>query len=715
MAVVIGASTPLTIAQAVDVAVGYAPVEIDPQAQRRIELGRAVVDALAARGVTVYGVTTGFASLRDVVIEPSRASELSRNLILSHCVGVGRPFGEHVVRMAMLLRAQALARGCSGVRLGLVQTLVAMLNARVFVHVPSQGSVGSSGDLAPLSHVALALIGDDRARVHGRVLARRAAGTGLTREPIEADFVELGNVTKARMAVGTAINAELEAMGATGVRWPFELGAKEGLALNNGAVFSTALLALACDESAALVEASERVAALSLEAVQAVPDFLHPDVVSLRPHPGHVRSAEAIRGHLRGSELVPQHAALGVNRAHLQRGMMALNAWREEHRAVGFEGPLADAVRGIERTMNALLKAEASAGAGERVEAPKGLDVRAGELARQRERLRPVMEAWQLARSIAHASPGPAADDLDAVWHRHVRTLVRGSPDVQDNYSFRASATVLGCVREAVERARSVAEIEINSATDNPLIALDQLLESCAGAGGKRPTLARFESWLAQNWARAAAAVRSAANFHGQPVGHASDMLAQCVAECGNIAERRVAALTDQHHSKGLPSYLAWMPGLHSGLMIVQYAAASLVAETRLMAMPSTTDSVPTGEGAEDHVAMSTHAGRRCLAVIENVRLIVAMEWLCAYQGVQFRKPARLGAGTARLEDRAAELLERTLPSIRKTRDVLERLGLPAAAVLAVRPCVVKDQPMTAMIEKLAAELATGRGSAGRA
>ncbi|MGH2393089.1 MAG: aromatic amino acid lyase, partial [Candidatus Limnocylindria bacterium] len=202
----------LTVEDVLAVARGMRPVEVDATARERMAASRAVIDRVVASGETVYGVTTGFGDLADVRISPQQTATLQRNLVRSHAAGVGEPLPEEVVRAMLVLRVNALAVGLSGVRPELADLLVAMLNAGVHPHIPSRGSVGASGDLAPLAHLALVVIGEGEAEVGGR----RLAGA--------------------------------EALAAAGLE-PMELQAKEGLALLNGTQLMAALGALAAADA----------------------------------------------------------------------------------------------------------------------------------------------------------------------------------------------------------------------------------------------------------------------------------------------------------------------------------------------------------------------------------------------------------------------------------------------------------------------------------
>jgi len=245
-------------------------VEVDPVARERMAASRAVIDRVVASGETVYGVTTGFGDLADVRISPEQTATLQRNLVRSHAAGVGEPLPEEVVRAMLVLRVNALAVGLSGVRPELADLLVAMLNAGVHPHIPSRGSVGASGDLAPLAHLALVVIGEGEAMVGGS----RLAGS--------------------------------EALAAAGLE-PMELGAKEGLALLNGTQLMAALGALAAADARRLVITADVVGAMSLEAMLGTASAFDEALIGARPHPGQVASAARLRGLLADSEIGASH------------------------------------------------------------------------------------------------------------------------------------------------------------------------------------------------------------------------------------------------------------------------------------------------------------------------------------------------------------------------------------------------------------------------
>jgi len=455
----------LTIDDVLLVARAGASVVLSPGAKRRMQSSRVWVENAVRNEEIIYGITTGFGAFQNVSIAPDKLRDLQRNLILSHCAGIGEPFGEEVVRAMMLLRANALAKGFSGIRISTVERLLAMLNKGVHPVVPSQGSVGASGDLAPLSHMAAVLIGEGEAYYNGR-----------------------------KMSGGRA----MKAAGIT----PVVLEAKEGIALNNGTQAMTALGVLALVDAEQLADVADIVAAMTLEAVKGKSAPFATQVHITRPHAGQLVSARNIRSVIRGSKLLD----------------------------------------------------------------------RVDEDTREK---------------------------------------------VQDSYSLRCAPQVHGASRDATVYVRRVIETEINSATDNPLIFADEGRSYSAG------------------------------NFHGQPLALALDFLGLAVAELGNISERRTAKLMDKHHSFGLPPFLVTDGGVRSGLMIAQYTAAALVSENKVLIHPASGDSIPTSANQEDHVSMGTIAARQTREIVSNVQRILAIEAICAAQGVECRNE-QPGRGTAR-------------------------------------------------------------------
>ncbi len=475
---------------------------LDREAAERMRASRAVIERLVAEGETVYGVTTGFGDLANVRIEPDQVAELQRNLVRSHTAGVGEPLPEDVVRAMLLLRANALAIGLSGVRPELAELLCGMLNESVHPVIPSRGSVGASGDLAPLAHLAAVLIGEGEANTP------------------------------------TGPMSGADALSAAGLA-PLTLGAKEGLALLNGTQLMTAIAALVLHDGQRLAASADVIGGMSLEAMEGTRVAFDADLIAARPHPGQVAVASHLCSLLDGSEIGASHAD-------------------SEHR-------------------------------------------------------------------------------------------------LQDAYSIRCMPQVHGAVRDALDQLGRVLVVEMNAATDNPLVFAD----------GR---------------------VISGGNFHGEPIALAIDYAKIALAELASISERRTARLVDAHLSGGLPPFLTESPGVSSGMMIVQYTAAALVNEMQTLAHPASVDTIPTSANQEDHVSMGATGALHLRAVMESAETVLAIEALCAAQGLDFRAPMRPGAGLARahaaLRARVPHLVEdrSPAPDIAAARELVHSGDLLAAA-----------------------------------
>src|ERR1700674_1582484 len=252
------------------VALQHESVPLHPSAIERMKASRAVVDKLVASGATAYGINTGFGKLASVRISPKQVAQLQVNLVRSHACGVGEPLSESETRAMMLLRANALAKGLSGIRPHVVDTLCKMLNAKVHPLIPSQGSVGASGDLAPLAHLAQVVIGEGRAHYNGEILDGAAA---------------------------------LQRAGIT----PVGLEAKEGLSLLNGTQGMLALLSLAFLEADALVDAADIARALSLDALRGSPRAFDPRIMQARAYPGAAITAKNLAHLNEGSQIRESH------------------------------------------------------------------------------------------------------------------------------------------------------------------------------------------------------------------------------------------------------------------------------------------------------------------------------------------------------------------------------------------------------------------------
>jgi histidine ammonia-lyase len=433
-------------------------VALDAAARPAVDKSAAQVAAAAAGDAPVYGINTGFGKLARVRIPPDKVAELQRRLVLSHAVGTGPLLPDAVVRLILLLKINSLAQGLSGVRWATIEALLALLNADVLPCVPAQGSVGASGDLAPLAHLVLPLIGEGRVRIAGRECP---AAEGLAKAGLQ----------------------------------PLALAAKEGLALLNGTQVSTALALAGLFAAEDVTAAALVCGALSTDAAAGSDTPFDPRIHAARGQPGQIEVAALLLQLLEGSAI------------------------RASHRA--------------------------------------------------------------------------------------------GDERVQDPYCLRCQPQVMGAVLDLLRNAAVTLAREANGVSDNPLVFDGEIL-----SGG---------------------------NFHAEPVAFAADMIAIALAETGNIAERRISLLVDPVLS-GLPAFLAPDPGINSGFMIAQVTAAALASENKQRAHPASIDTIPTSANQEDHVSMAAHAGYRLLAMAENAAGIVAVEWLCAAQGIDLRAPLATSA-----------------------------------------------------------------------
>jgi histidine ammonia-lyase len=262
---------PLSLSEIARVALGQEPVEIAPGAHAAIHASRRVVEEIVSRQAVVYGVSTGFGKLADVQIPPDKLEQLQVNLVRSHSCGVGRPLSEAEVRAMMLLRANVLTLGFSGIRLQVIQLLLAMLNRNVCPVIPEKGSVGASGDLAPLAHLALSLLGEGEAFFQGE-----------------------------RMPSAQALQK-------AGLR-PTDLRAKEGLALLNGTQAMHAVGGLALLRAKRLSRVADVAGAMTLEALKGTPVAFDERIHNARPHPGQQAVARHLLALLRESEIRASHA-----------------------------------------------------------------------------------------------------------------------------------------------------------------------------------------------------------------------------------------------------------------------------------------------------------------------------------------------------------------------------------------------------------------------
>ncbi len=494
----------ITLQQIVNVARQGATVSLSLKAEQNIIRSRKIVDKLVDGEKVVYGVTTGFGMFSETFIEREYTNALQKNLIVSHAVGAGDFFSPDVVRAAMLLRVNNFTYGYSGIRLETVQALVEMLNRGVTPLVPEKGSLGASGDLVPLAHMVLPLLGLGKATYRGEVMSGA------------------------------------EAMRAAGIS-TLELTQKEGLALINGTQFMTAVGALTVYDALELLKVADIAAAMSFEAQNGIVDALQARMHAIRPHKGQVDSARIVSALLAGSKNVTR----------------------------------------------------------------------------------------------------------------------QGEVRVQDAYSLRCTPQVHGASKDAVNYVRQKVDIEINSVTDNPIVFSDTA-EAISGG-----------------------------NFHGQPVALAFDFLGIALAEIADVAERRIERMVNSSLS-GLPSFLVEKGGVNSGFMIVQYTAAALVSENKVLAHPASVDSIPSSANQEDHVSMGTIAARKAREILGNARRVLAIELMCACQAIDLRGDKGMGVGT-----RAAyDCVRAKIPYLTEDRPLYDDINLSEALIV--------DGSLVAAVEKAA-------------
>jgi histidine ammonia-lyase len=488
----------LTFAQLYAVALQLEAVTLAPDAIVRMKASRAVVDKLLADGQSAYGINTGFGKLASVRISSEQVHQLQINLVRSHACGVGTPLSEAETRAMILLRANALAKGLSGVRPLVVETLCAMLNNGIHPVIPSQGSVGASGDLAPLAHLAQVVIGEGEAVYKNEKLSG----------------------SEALRRAGFA---------------PVALEAKEGLSLLNGTQGMLSLLSLALREADMLADTADVAASLSLDALRGSPGAFDARIMHARAYSGAATTAR--------------------NLAHLNDGSQI----RESHRA-------------------------------------------------------------------------PDRDTR-----------------VQDAYSLRCIPQVHGAVRDSLLQAREMALVELNSATDNPLVFVKE------NGGGD---------------------IISGGNFHGQPLAMTADQVAIALATLSGISERRVEQMTNPLTSM-LPAFLTPDPGLNSGFMIAQVTAAALTSENRALATPHSVDSISTSGNQEDYVSMGMSGARRLERMLHNLRYVLAIELLCACQGIDLLAPLQTGT----LARKAQQVVRAVSPKVTADRPLAPDINAVAAVV----------------------------------
>lgn len=429
-----------------------ARIELGELAQCRIVKCREYLDnRMKCQKEPIYGITTGFGSLCNVSIGEEDLSTLQKNLVMSHACSLGEEVPQEIVKLMLAFKVKSLSYGYSGVRLETVQRLVDFFNNGVYPVVYQLGSLGASGDLAPLANMCLPLLGLGEVNYQGK------------KYPAEEINRKFG--------------------------WePLVLASKEGLALLNGTQFMLAFSMWSLYKAKKLSQMADQIAALSLDAYDGRIEPFTPGVHAVRPHAGQMETARNMLYYLEGSQIIQQY---------------------KQH--------------------------------------------------------------------------------------------------VQDPYSFRCVPQVHGAVKDTIRHVEEVFTTELNSATDNPTILPDE------------------------------DKIVSAGNFHGEPLALNLDFLSIAVAELGSISERRTYQLIGG--KRGLPSFLVAKPGLNSGFMIPQYAAAGIVSQNKQLCTPCSVDTIDSSQGQEDHVSMGANAATKCYRVVNNVERILAVELMNAAQALEFRRP----------------------------------------------------------------------------
>ncbi|MEC8228308.1 MAG: histidine ammonia-lyase [Pseudomonadota bacterium] len=469
----------LTLQQLRTVFRQHVSLSLDDKAKAAIQAAEQTVLDVIKENRTVYGINTGFGLLANTRIDVDELELLQRSIVLSHAAGTGDFMSEDTVRLLMLLKINSLARGYSGIRLSVVEALIQLYNAEVYPAIPEKGSVGASGDLAPLAHMSVVLLGEGEAFYRG--------------ERIEAK--------QALKIAGLA---------------PIALAPKEGLALLNGTQASTAF---------------------------------------------------ALQGLFYTENAL--YSAIGI-------GALTVDA------ALGSRVPFDS-----------------------RIHAVRGHKTQSDVAAAFRELL--------------------ATSDIG---NSH-----QGCEKVQDPYSLRCQPQVMGACLQQMRFATEILVTEANGVSDNPLVFADT------------------------------GDILSGGNFHAETVAMAADMLAIALSEIGALSERRMSLMIDTHLS-GLPPFLVENGGVNSGFMIAQVTCAALASENKTLAHPASIDSLPTSANQEDHVSMATFAARRLRDIFDNVAGILAIEWLAACQGLDFRKPLQT---SERLQS-LMQLLRKDVPFYDKDR-----------------------------------------------
>ena len=566
----------LTRDKLVEIAFG-ASVELDKGALKAVARAADFLAEQVRREEPIYGVSTGFGSNADKLLgaHPVRDElpgatksgrslheELQYNLIVTHAVCVGEPMAPEIVRAMLGIRINTLLKGHSGIRVETLQALAAMLNAGIVPVVPSLGSVGASGDLAPLSHLAIVLLGGGEAFIGGE---RMPGAEALKRAGLQ----------------------------------PVSLSYKEGLALNNGTAQMLAMGVLATYRLDQLLDTADLAAAMTIDAFAGRLGAFAEEVHALRPHPGQVHVAARLRELLAGSTLadIPYHL------------VPRFRTWLPG----SWDTPEAQALR---------------------------FDI-----------------GWDWV-------PTGQRHGREKFYRRFMPFRGGKKHQPQDSYSLRCIPQVHGAVRDAVDQAKRVLEIELNSVTDNPLVFPDKQAEHVEEQ------------------------VISAGHFHGMPLALAMSYVKAAIPTLASISERRLNKLVDPATNDGLPAFLIGNEdGTESGHMIVQYSAAAIVNDLASRAHPASVFSVPTSANAEDHVSMGANEARHVLAMAQDLGKVLALELYTAAQALDLRRDminaARGLADRTDAEGMAAKVAGGPLPGGEGRDGFLEEVDALRAALAA--------------------------------
>ena len=469
-----------------DISIHKCHISLSRNLKKEIIDSRLFVERKLEEDNPIYGINTGFGKLSQIKIDNSDINKLQNNLLISHAVGVGDNTPDVIVRIIILLKVISFTKCNSGISLDVIEALISLLNNDCLPIIPLKGSVGASGDLAPLSHMALVLTGVGDVNYEGKTMSSEKAFKKISLKPIK-------------------------------------LGAKEGLALINGTQFSTSYGVFCLKRLKDLFKICDLTSAMTIEGLKGSKKPFLDYVNKVKPYKGQMDTCKNIISILRGSEIMDSHK------------------------------------------------------------------------------------------------------DCDRV---------------QDMYSLRCIPQVHGSARDLLYFSIKQINVEINSVSDNPLVFKDKNT------------------------------IISAGQFHAESVGHSLDIAAMAVASISNISERRIFSLLKGDY--GLPDFLVSNPGLNSGFMMLQVTAAALASENKLLASPSSVDSIPTCSDQEDYVSMAPYSARKLFDAINNFEAILAIELMCACQAVDFRK----GLKPAKILNILHKLIRKHIPFLDKDRLLKNDLDL---------------------------------------